>query len=290
MVPWSRARINFSMPYKLIKVLVFENKKLRYVRKMMKRLFQIKPEEIISRLVDSDRDTLIYKLIPHFFLELMKSYFRVQIQGQENIPKRGGALIIPNHSGVSGFDAMVLHHEITRASGRYPRVLTHHLWFLTKTTSIPANKLGFIEATTENGLRALKKKQLVVLFPEGEYGNFKPSSKAYQLQEFKRGFVRMALEAGTPIVPTLVIGAEESNINLSRLKLTKFLRGIIIPLPLNIIPLPSKWKIIFMEPIHLPYKKDAASDRELVKELAQEIQDKMQERLNEELAKRGSVF
>jgi 1-acyl-sn-glycerol-3-phosphate acyltransferase len=257
---------------------------------MMRRLFQIKPEEILTRLLESDRDSLIYKLLPHFFLELMKTYFRVQIEGQENIPKRGGALIIPNHSGVSGFDAMVLHHEITRASGRYPRVLTHHLWFLTKTTSIPAERLGFIEATTENGLKALKKKQLVDLFPEGEYGNFKPSNKAYQLQDFKRGFVRMAIEAGVPIIPVLILGAEESHVNLSRLKLTKYLRGLVLPLPLNIIPLPSKWKIIFMEPIQLPYEKGAAHDRELVKELAQEIQEKMQERLNEELAKRESIF
>ena len=162
----------------------------------------------------------------------------------------------------------------------------HHLWFLTKTTSIPAQKLGFIEATTENGLKALRKNQLLVLFPEGEYGNFKPSSKAYQLQEFKRGFVRMALETNSPIIPTLVIGAEEAHVNLARLKLTKFLRGVIIPLPLNLIPLPSKWKIIFMKPILLPYKKDAVSDSELMREIADDIRDKMQDRLNKELRKR----
>lgn len=256
----------------------------------MRRLFQLKPDEILDRLFGSDRETVLYKILPHFFMELMKTYFRVQVEGAENIPRRGGAIIIPNHSGVSGFDAMVLHHEITRATGRYPRVLTHHLWFLTKTTAIPAQKLGFIEATTENGIKALNKKQLVMLFPEGEYGNFKPSSKAYQLQEFKRGFVRMALKTGSPLVPTLIIGAEETHVNLSRLKLTKFLRGVILPIPLNIIPLPSKWKIIFMDPIHLPYKKNSADDRELVKEIAEDIQDQMQERLNQELAKRESVF
>lgn len=256
----------------------------------MRNLFRIKPDEIMANLLGSDRETLLYKLLPHFFLELMKTYFRVQIEGGEKIPKRGGALIISNHSGVSGFDAMVLHHEITRASKRYPRVLTHHLWFLNKTTAIPAQKLGFIEATTENGMKYLRKKQLVVLFPEGEYGNFKPTSKAYQLQEFKRGFVRMALATGTPIVPVLIIGAEETHVNLSRLKLTRFLRGVILPLPLNIIPLPSKWKIIFLDPVELPYKKSAADDRELVHEIAEDIQERMQERLNEELKKRDSIF
>lgn len=256
----------------------------------IKQLFQLKPDEIISQMVQADRETLIYKLLPHFFLELMKKYFRVEIVGGENLPRRGRALITPNHSGVSGFDAMVLQHEITRASGRYPRILTHHLWFLNKTTAIPANRLGFIEATTKNGLTCLNKNQLVVLFPEGEYGNFKPSSKAYQLQEFKRGFVRMALETNTPIIPTLILGAEETHVNLSRLNLTRFLRGMVIPLPLNLIPLPSKWKIIFLEPVHLPYKKEAAADRELVHELAEEVQEKMQARLNIELENRQSVF
>ena len=265
-------------------------KKMLRSQAIMKRLFQFSADDLIRRLFGADRETVLYRLLPHFFGELMKTYFRVSVEGSEHIPKRGSALIVPNHSGVSGFDAMVLHHEIARVSRRYPRVLTHHLWFLNKTTALPATRLGFIEATTENGLKYLKRKQIVVLFPEGEYGNFKPSSNAYQLQEFKRGFIRMALETGAPIIPTLVIGAEETHVNLSRLKLTKFLRGVILPLPLNLIPLPSKWKIIFMEPVLLPYERKAAGDRDLVKELADELHDKMQERLNTELAKRGSVF
>ncbi len=256
----------------------------------IRQLFQLKPEEILNQMLQSDRDTVLYRLLPHLFLELMKTYFRVQVIGAEHLPKRGSALITPNHSGVSGFDAMVLQHEITRACGRYPRVLTHHLWFLTKTTALPANRLGFIEATSENARRALNKNQLVVLFPEGEYGNFKPSTKAYALQEFKRGFVRLAISTECSIIPTLILGAEETHINLSQLKLTRFLRGVILPLPLNIIPLPSKWKVIFLEPIRLPYKPSAIHDRELMREVAEEIQEKMQQRLNQELSTRGSIF
>lgn len=240
--------------------------------------------------MNPDREKALYRTLPRFFMELITTYFRVEVEGAEHLPRKGGALVIPNHSGVSGFDAMVLNHEILKLTRRYPRVLTHHLWFLTKTTSIPANKLGFVEATTENGLHHLKRQKLVVLFPEGEYGNFKPSSKAYQLQEFKRGFVRMALETGKPIVPTLILGAEETHVNLSRLKFTNLLRGVVLPLPLNLIPLPSRWKIIFMEPITLPYARQAQNDKELVHEIAEELREKMQERLTAELGKRGSAF
>lgn len=225
-----------------------------------------------------------------FMMEIMRKYFRLQVEGLEHIPPRGAALIAPNHSGVSGFDAMILSHEIYKALGRTPRVLTHHFWFLTKTTAVPAQKLGFIEATTKNGLEQLKKGRLIVLFPEGESGNFKPSNKAYELQEFRRGFVRMALQSGSPIVPTVIVGAEETHINLKQIKFTKFLRGTILPLPLNLIPLPSRWTIRFLKPIYLPYKPTAANDSNLVHEIADEIRDQMQEALQRMVQKRNSIF
>lgn len=228
---------------------------------------------------------LLFKVFPYFFSELASKYFRVEVEGAEHLPHRGAALICPNHSGISGFDAIVLHHEILKACGRHPRTLTHKIWFINKVTAVPAEKLGFFEASLKNGIEALKKHQMVVLFPEGEQGNFKPSSKAYQLQEFRRGFVRMALETQCPIIPTLIIGAEETHINLSQLKLSKYVRGLILPLPLNIIPLPSKWKIIFLKPITLPHPKSKVKDRELVMELAEELQEMMQARLNKELKK-----
>lgn len=249
-----------------------------------------KPNEKIFNLKNLDRDTLIFRVLPRLLMEIMRKYFRLQVEGIENIPRSGGVLVAPNHSGYSGFDATLLSYILTKDAKRIPRILTHHFWFLTKTTSIPANKMGFVEATYENGLELLKSKHVVVLFPEGEKGNFKPTSKMYQLQEFKRGFVRMALESQCPIVPAIVVGAEETSINLSQLKFTKFLKGTVIPLPLNIIPLPAKWKIKFLPPIDLPYEASAVNDSELMHEIAQDIQERMQRALNEEIKKRDSVF
>ena len=100
----------------------------------------------------------------------------------------------------------------------------------------------------------------------------------------------MALKTGAPIVPTLVIGAEETHINLSQLKFTKYLKGLVLPIPLNVLPLPVKWKVVFMEPISLPYSEEAADDIELVHEIAQDIQEKMQIRLKQEIALRDSIF
>ncbi|HEY8272358.1 MAG TPA: lysophospholipid acyltransferase family protein [Pseudobdellovibrionaceae bacterium] len=249
-----------------------------------------KPNEKIFNLANLDRDVLLYRVLPRWFMELTRKYFRLEIEGLEHIPKKGAALITPNHSGYMGIDAALLAHILNQEAKRIPRILTHHFWFLTKTTALPAQKMGFTEATFANGVEELQKKRLVVIFPEGESGNFKPTQKMYELQEFHRGFVRMALETGAPIIPCLVIGAEESQINLKKLKLTKFLKGLVIPLPLNFIPLPVKWKIKFLEPIHLPYGPKALKDMDLIHEICEEIQEKMQKAMHEELRKRTSLF
>jgi 1-acyl-sn-glycerol-3-phosphate acyltransferase len=252
--------------------------------------FLKKSQEKIFKLKELDKDTLIYRVLPHFIMEIMRKYFRLQIEGVENIPRRGAAVIAPNHSGFSGIDAMILSHTIYKQAHRIPRVLTHSFWFLSKATSVPAQKMGFTEATFENGVSALEKNNIIIIFPEGEEGNFKPSSEMYELQEFKRGFIRMAIATQSPIVPTLIIGAEETHINLSKLKFTKYLKGVVLPLPLNVIPLPAKWKIKFLPPIYLPYKPDQINDSDLMREISEEIQERMQDALSDELIKRNTGY
>lgn len=255
----------------------------------MKEFFGKRTERLFN-LHDLDFDKLALYILPRFILEIVRKYLRLEVEGLENIPLRGRALILPNHSGWSGFDVVMIGNEVHKATGRIPRTLAHKAWFLGD-VKILSYKMGLKEATMENGLHLLKKNNIVVLFPEGEYGNFKPSSEAYRLREFRRGFIRMAMATGAPIVPTIVIGAEETHINLAQLKFTKYLKGQIIPLPLNIIPLPAKWKIRFLEPIHLKgYSQKDIEDSDLVHRLADEIREKMQSAINKELKDRQWVY
>lgn len=254
----------------------------------MRRFF--KDIEKSLNLKDLDPNRLMYRVMPQVLAEIMTKYFRMKIEGLHNIPKKGAALITPNHSGYSGFDAFLLGHHIYKGTNRAPRILTHKLWFATESLAKPMRKLGFIEATKKNGLKALDKKQLLILFPEGEQGNFKPSTRAYHMQEFKTGFVRMAIEKQCPIIPTLILGAEETHINLAKLKLPSWLKGAIVPLPFNILPLPAKWHIIFMDPIILPYEPHKSKDAELVHELCVELREIMQERLSYEVSRRKNLY
>lgn len=228
---------------------------------------------------------------PKLLLEIAAKYFRVEVEGLEHIPARGRALIVPNHSGFTALDAVITGHEIYSHRKRIPKILAHPLWFVGPHIRILAKKMGLAEASKEAGEKFLRRGELVMIFPEGAAGNFKPTASRYHLQEFKRGYVRMAMATKAPIIPVAIIGAEETNINLSTISLAKYFRGTIIPLPLNVIPLPAKWKIIFMPPILMDdYSKKNTADRELVHSINEGIRRSIQNKIKQELAKREWIY
>ena len=71
------------------------------------------------------------------------------------------------------------------------------------------SRWGQITGTPENCRRLLSAEEAVLVFPEGARGISKPFNKRYQLADFGKGFMRLALETGAPIIPVAVIGAEE---------------------------------------------------------------------------------
>lgn len=236
-------------------------------------------------------EKLFQKGVPLFLLEIIRKYFRLEVVGVEHVPAKGKALIVPNHSSVTALDAVMIGNEIFRGNGRIANILAHPLWFVGPNIKVLASRMGLVEASKDAGVNLLKKNQAVIIFPEGEAGNFKPTSERYHLQDFRRGFVRIAMCTQAPIIPTVVIGAEETHINLSQLKLTRFLKGVIIPIPLNVIPLPAKWKIIFLPPIDMSgYTAEDASNPELVHKINNQVKTLIQDRINKELAKREWIY
>lgn len=225
------------------------------------------------------KNLLFYRTLPHLGLELMEKYLRVDVEGIENIPTRGPAILVPNHSGFMGFDALLLSHWIQKRRGRIPRIMLHRLWYFKGILERHARKFGFLQASYRNGVSALEKNNLLIVFPEAEQGNFKPINRKYRLQDFRSGFVRMAEQTRAPIIPVVIIGAEETHINLGQLK---FLDQI-LPLPLNIFPLPAKWKIKILEPIR--FSPQSGTD-----EFISGVRMKMQTELNREIKQRSYVY
>jgi 1-acyl-sn-glycerol-3-phosphate acyltransferase len=250
-------------------------------------------KKAVAKALDSaelTKEDLAYKVLPNFLLEIFQKYLRVTTVGTENIPKTGPCIVIGNHSGFMGFDALMLGHQIHVATQRVPRIIAHKLWFLNPKISVHAKKMGLVAANLENGLKVLERKQPLLLFPEGEEGNFKPTKYRYRLRRFRRGFVRLALQTGAPIVPSIVIGAEETHITIRQIRWAKDLLGIIIPVPLNVIPLPAKWYIKFLKPIYLKKDSAKAEDLEYVTKVSRKIRLDLQREIHKQLKKREHIF
>jgi 1-acyl-sn-glycerol-3-phosphate acyltransferase len=162
-------------------------------------------------------------------------------------------------------------------------------------------KMGQALASVENGTRLLEQDELVGVFPEGYKGVSKLYKDRYNLVRFGRGgFVKMALNTGTPLIPVSVVGAEETYVSVAKspglAKLTGFpYFPISLRFPwlglIGAIPYPTKWYIDFGEPIPMDgYGPDAANNMVLVSQLTDQVRNVVQEMIRDRLDQRRSVF
>ena len=234
---------------------------------------------------------------------LYDRWWRVKAIGVENVPAGGGALLAANHAGILPWDATMMSLAIRREHPlpRHPRFLVLDWAFELPYVSVVMRKVGGVVASPHNALRLLREDRLVAVFPEGIKGTGKPFGQRYRLQRFGRGgFVEVALRAGAPIVPVAVVGSEEIYPKLGEAPLLARLIGApYFPLtptfpwlgPLGAVPLPSKWRIEFCEPIETrSYGASAADDRALVLELSERVRDTIQRKLYRNLVERGPAF
>src|SRR5919205_4456885 len=156
-----------------------------------------------------DIDYAIAALAP--FLWLYRNYFRVEVHAIERVPAEGRVLLVANHSGQLPFDAAMLGVSllVDMDPPRAARALVEK-WVPTLPFVSPFYaRLGQVVGTPENCRRLLAAEEAILVFPEGVRGLNKPWRKRYRLQDFGLGFMRLALETGTPVVPIGVVGAEE---------------------------------------------------------------------------------
>ena len=192
------------------------------------------------------------------------------MRGLDNIPP-GKALVVANHSGgIYAFDIQILdvHFYERFGYGRPIYTLSHDLIF-TRITSWFLARTGFIRATHDNALQALRNGAVVVTFPGGDYDAYRPTFRQNVIDFAGRtGYVRTAVDAGAPLVPAVSIGLQETQLFLARgtrlarrLGLKRLLRTDVFPIifgfpfgpigALPNLPLPSKVIIQMLEPIDI---------------------------------------
>jgi 1-acyl-sn-glycerol-3-phosphate acyltransferase len=239
-------------------------------------------------------------------LALYRNWFRVQARGVQHIPDAGPALIVANHSGVLPLDAIMLQAGVfaEHPASRNLRLLGADLVYRLPGLASLARRSGHTRADPAEALQLLAAGELVGVFPEGFKGIGKPFSERYRLQRFGRGgFARTALQAGVPVIPCAIVGAEEIYPMIGNSEpLARALRLPYFPLtplfpwlgPVGAVPLPSNWMIEFCAPVQTcggaGSRPAADPDEAVVAELADQVRDTIQERLDALVAERGPAF
>ncbi len=229
---------------------------------------------------------------------LYRYWFRVEAHGLEHVPP-GRVLLIGNHGGQVALDAamigmaMFLEAEpprIVRGMGEY--------WLPTVPwINVLMVRTGSVVGTRKNCIDLLEQDEAVIAFPEGVRGMNKLIWDRYQLQEFGHGFMRLALETRTPIVPVATIGSEEQApaIYNSRL-LARLIRAPAFPItltwpwlgPLGLIPLPTKYRIYFGEPMW--FEGNPNDEDEVIAEKVEQVRTRIADMLAHGLAARRAIF
>jgi 1-acyl-sn-glycerol-3-phosphate acyltransferase len=256
------------------------------------------------RLTDWGRSERIEGAFDATLVEFFYRYwFRAEVEGMENLPATGGAMLVSNHSGALPPDAVMIGKAI-KEEHPHPRPLNITVEHFFKgypgfSTLLP--KIGCVAAHPANVHRLLyDEEQLVLVFPEGRKATEKLYKDRYRLRRFGRGgFVEAAMRARAPIVPVCVVGAEEAAPVFAQLGLFKRLTGLLYFPITPTFPhfgllgmlgyLPAKFKLRFLAPIEFG-AGDSHDDKALVQTVAHEVRARIQENLWDMLAARRSVW
>lgn len=263
----------------------------------------IEPERRIDDWGRSERVEGVFDatLVEFFY----RYWFRCEVEGVENVPDEGGALLVSNHAGALPPDAVMIGKAIRDEHPR-PRPLhmtVEHFFKGYPGFSALLPKIGCVPAHPANVHRLLyDERGLVLVFPEGRKGTEKLVKDRYRVRRFGRGgFVEAAMRAESRIVPVCVVGAEEAAPVFARSRLLQRATGLLyFPLtptfpwlgPLGMLGyLPAKFRIRFLEPIDTTVMgPDPAEDKALVQSVAQEVRARIQENLEDMVARRRSVW
>jgi 1-acyl-sn-glycerol-3-phosphate acyltransferase len=254
---------------------------------------------------DWGRSERVFQLMEPLLDFYYRYWFRVEVEGIDNVPTDGGALLVSNHSGALPPDGpMIMQALRNEHPAKRPLYMLGEHWFKGYPgVGMLTNKIGMVAAHPANAQRLLADEgRLVLVFPEGQKGTRKLFWQRYRLRRFGRGgFVKTALRAGVPIVPIAVIGAEEAMPIFAHVPLLQRLTGLIyfpinhafphLGLAAGMMYLPAKFKIRFLEPISLDTcGPDDADDLELVQFVAEDVRERIQTQVDALISSRTSVW
>jgi len=260
-------------------------------------------DRLTADLDDRDPDHLREQL-PLLWL-LSSFWFRGEVRNLGNIPEEGPVLLVGNHSGGNLTpDTFIFTLAFSTYFGveRSFHQLAHNLVMASPYARLLRSG-GTVAASPANSRRALESGAALLVYPGGDWEVHRPTWERNRVDfAGRKGFIRLALDAGVPIVPVVSVGGQETALFLSRgawlsqlLRLDRLLRLKVLPISiaapwgvnvgdfLGHIPLPAKITIEVLEPIDV---REQFGDSPDLNEVYDHITRVMQETLDSLAAER----
>lgn len=249
------------------------------------------------------RDPQLIQLFTEVVHQAMRRYFRAEVEGLDNVPATGAALLVGNHNGglvsVDSFLAVGAIHD-RHGVDRAVFGLAHDFLFHDPILRRQATRLGLLRAGRTGAHHALARGHLVLVYPGSDLDAFRPfTDRNRVVLGGRKGFVQVALREQVPIIPVVSAGSHEQFIVLTRgdrlarlFRLHRWARTDVCPIVFSIpwgislgfvpyIPLPTQITVAFGAPIAWPeLGPEAADDPAIVTRCYERVEDEMQATLD----------
>jgi 1-acyl-sn-glycerol-3-phosphate acyltransferase len=223
----------------------------------------------------SSSDQPLYQFDPGFvkrikyLLNPLEKYFRYEVHGLNNIPKKGAALVVMNH-GVIPYHGFLFAKKLVEDLKVFPRGLGASFLFELPWIREIFLRGGAVKANPHNAKKLLAEGNLVMLSPGGIYEALIARKGLRRIPwERRKGFVRLAVETGTPIVPTYCNGINAAYFNsyfllkprIKLLEKTRFSMPFFFGL--GLLPFPAKLVHRVGKPVRITKKAGESTHRQI---------------------------
>ncbi len=208
-----------------------------------------------------------------------RHYFNVRVEGIEHVPPRGRAMLVGNHSGGVALDAaMVIASQfLDMEPPRLAQGMAEKFIAQTPFFSLWTHRCGQFTGLPEHAVKLLEDERLLLVFPEGARGTAKLYKERHSLVRFGTGFMRLALETNTPIVPFAFVGGGEAIPTIYNSEwLGKLMGAPYVPITpyFATVPLPVRLQIVYGEPLSLEGRGD--EDDEIIVGYVDQVKARIQ--------------
>lgn len=189
------------------------------------------------------------------FAWIYRFYFKVDVYGLDHVPSEGRGILIGNHSGGVAIDGMMVMGSmlLDAEPPRLPHGMIDKFIHQFPGASQIMSRMGQFTGNPDQAKRLLNAERLILSFPEGARGTAKLAKDADSLVDFGTGFMRLALETKSPIVPFGFVGGGDALPTIANLKRLGRLFGVpYVPVTkwIVLVPKPTRFQLLYGKPMY----------------------------------------